>query len=226
MRNQDRVIVGIAGGSGAGKTWLSARLAAAFPGQATRISLDDFYRDRSHLSPARRRGVNYDHPRAIEWELLEQVLRDFRAGQITRVPHYGFADHCRGAAALECAPAPLLLVEGLWLLSRKEIRSQFHLGIYIDCPSNVRLARRLARDVAERGRAPEDVLRQFESVTAPMHEIHVAPQRKLATLVLRDPVSQMDIEGVVARVRELLNRPRSEAEPRIWKKDIEWRVVA
>jgi uridine kinase len=229
MKNREAVIVGIAGGSGAGKTWLSERLASAFRGEASRISLDDFYRDRSHLSAVRRRRINYDHPRAIEWALLANVLRGFRGGRVMRVPRYDFASHSRSAATTECMATRLLLVEGLWILSRKEIRAEFDLTLYIDCPASKRLARRMARDVAERGRTGKDVRRQFETVTEPMHARYVAPQRELATVVLHDPISESDIKGLEGRVRELLKESQAVGrpdQPRAWGRETEWRAAA
>ncbi len=211
--NPDRpIIVGIVGGSGAGKTWLSRQIAKAFPTEATEVSLDDFYFDRSHLSPDQRSLVNYDDPEAIEWGLLKKFLEDFRGGRPTHVPRYDFASHCRNAQRLECPPTPLLIVEGLWLLTQPNVRELFDLSIYQECPAQVRLERRLARDVLERGRRADDVHQVFEKVVAPMHNRHVAPQRPLATLVLHDPVSESDLERVVRRVRNLLHGEGGNAE--------------
>lgn len=218
------ILVAIVGGSGAGKTWLSRRIAAAFPGEVARISQDDFYRDRSHLPPARRDLVNYDQPAAIEWPLLRKVLSDFRAGQGTRAPQYEFSSHCRLGAIHDCPPAPLLLVEGLWLLSRRDIRNFFDLTIYVECPAQVRLERRLARDVAERGRNETEVRRKFHTEVAPMHNEHVAPQRQWAQLVLLDPISEADVQGVIARVRGLLEQKRTASD--CWHEEIDRRAVA
>lgn len=203
--NQGRpIILAIVGGSGAGKTWLSRQIAAAFPSEATCVSLDDFYHDRSHLDPAQRRLVNYDEPRAIEWDLLKDFLAAFRQRRPAVIPHYAFATHCRERAGMDCPLSSLLIVEGLWLLTYPEVREFFDLSIYLDCPAHVRLERRLARDVSERGRSVGEVRRQFESVVAPMHLTHVEPQRRFANVVLHDPVSALDVEAIVGRVESLL----------------------
>jgi uridine kinase len=198
------VIVAIVGGSGSGKTWLSRQIASAFPTKATTVSLDDFYRDRSHLENAQRCSINYDEPCAIEWDLLKEFLQAFRSNLPTQLPRYEFATHCRDPHGVECAPTPLLLIEGLWLLTDPEVRAMFDLSIFLDCPKNVRLERRLARDVVERGRTVEEVRRQFESVVAPMHHAHVDPQRRFADVVLHDPISDLDVEAVVGRVSNLI----------------------
>ena len=205
MNAEHPIIIGIVGGSGAGKTWLSHQIAAAFPTEAMEVSLDDFYVDRSHLSPEQRRLVNYDEPEAIEWALLTEFLENVRAGRPTHIPRYDFSSHCRSDQCAECAPTRLLIVDGLWLLTQPDVRALLDLSIFLECPAQVRLERRLARDVVERGRHADDVRRAFETVVAPMHVRHVAPQRRWATMVLHDPVSEIDLEGVVGRVRNLLH---------------------
>src|SRR5687768_13666250 len=111
-----RHIVGISGGSCAGKSWLADRLLSAFADDAVKLSQDDFYFDRSHLSPARRARLNFDHPRAIDWERLEQVIARFAQGRATSVPRYDFATHGRLRGETALRPAAILIVEGLWLL--------------------------------------------------------------------------------------------------------------
>src|SRR5437588_7214643 len=169
-------IIAIAGGSGSGKTWLAVQLQAALSPHATRLSLDDFYRDRSHLSPARRANLNFDKPEAIDWASLERVLRKFLAGKPARVPGYDFKTHCRLEIRRTLEPRPLLLLDGLWVLRRRGLRRLFTLGIYIECGARVRLRRRLARDMASRGRTRASIQDQFWTTVEPMHLKHVAPQ--------------------------------------------------
>lgn len=229
MNEERPTIVSIVGGSGAGKTWLSHRIAAAFPTEATEVSLDDFYCDRSHVRPEHRRLINYDDPEAIEWKLLREFLEKFRAGRPAHVPRYDFSTHCRNGQRAECTPTRLLIVEGLWLLTRPEMRELFDLSIYLECPAHVRLERRLARDVIERGRHADDVREAFEKVVAPMHIRHVAPQRRWATVVMHDPVSEADLEGVVSRVGRLLHARGGDNErlvPAGGLQSVDWRSAA
>jgi uridine kinase len=224
------ILVGIAGGSGAGKTWLSQRIADAFPAQVACVSLDDFYHDRSRLAPAARRGINYDHPRAIEWTLLRRFLNDYRTGRKPLRPKYDFTTHCRASNAVECEWKPILLVEGLWVLSRQGIRDAFDFTIYFQCPEEMRLERRLARDVTERGRRPNEVREQFRATVAPMHDLYVAPQRRRATLVLNSPISDAELELVIGRLRCLLadaNAPhRKVSQMQCWQEGRQTRLVA
>ena len=186
-------LVAITGGSGSGKTWLADELHLLLGKITTRLSLDSFYLDRSHLPPARRARLNFDHPRAIDWPRLEGVLSDCKAGRATRLPRYDFTTHTRVSNSEPWQPKPLILMDGLWLLHRPAVRRLFDLSILVDCPARVRLSRRLKRDVAERGRTPAAVRRQFRDTVAPMHRRFVQPQARWADLILRSPCSKTSI---------------------------------
>ena len=205
MKNQTKLIA-IAGGSGAGKTWLADRLQHAFGPRAARLSLDDFYRNRSHLPSEARAEINFDHPDAIDWPLFEQVVGNCRQGRPTPAPRYDFATHARLPGRENFVPAPLVLVDGLWLLWRPHLLQWFDLKIYLDCPAQLRLERRLGRDVAERGRSPEAVRGQFWKTVAPMHDQFVAPQAKWADLTLKTPVNRGELRELV-EILELELRP-------------------
>lgn len=192
------LLVAIVGGSGAGKNWLADRLETALSPLVARLSLDDFYRDLSHLSFAQRERVNFDHPKAIDWICLEQVLQDCQRHHPTRIPRYDFTTHCRRPEAEGWEPRPIVLMDGLWLLRRPSVRRLFAQRIFIECPSALRLRRRVKRDMQERGRDRRSVERQFREDVAPMHERFVAPQTRWATRILSSPIS-------TATVRELAN---------------------
>jgi len=197
-------LVAIVGGSGAGKTWLTDRLQKVFGDKAVRLSLDDFYLDRSHLSRGQRAKLNYDHPRAIDWPRLEACLEDCRAGRLCRLPRYDFKTHTRSSRREFWRPKPLVLVEGLWLLCRPTVRQLFDFSIFIDCPAWLRLRRRLARDLAERGRSRASIQRQFRETVAPMHKLFVAPQARWADVVLAQPFRDQEIHDLCDRLWALL----------------------
>jgi uridine kinase len=203
IMDRSTTLVAIVGGSGAGKTWLADRLQHALGSQVGRLTLDDFYLDRSYLSPARRSGVNFDHPRAIDWPLVERVLDDCRAGRPTRLPRYSFAQHTRLRQQEEWVPPHSIVMDGLWLLLRASVRSQFDLCVFLECPARLRLERRLSRDIAERARAPDSVREQFWKTVAPMHELYVAPQVRWADIVLTEPPSEEEIQELIETVRTL-----------------------
>ena len=198
------LLVAIVGGSGSGKTWLADRLQAALGKKnAARISLDDFYRDRSHLSPARRARINYDHPRAIDWPAFERVLCACLAGRQTRVPRYDFANHCRLTASREFQPAKIILVDGLWLLRKPALRRLFSYRIFIDCPAKIRLHRRLARDLLVRGREQASVQRQFREAVEPMNTQYVVPQKRWVHNILKSAITNQDVRHLAGQLSSL-----------------------
>jgi len=197
-------LVGIVGGSSAGKTWLAEQLQKLLGEKVARLSLDDFYLDRSYLPPSQREKLNFDHPKAIEWPLVEQVLKDVIAWRVTRLPRYDFASHTRLAGPQVWQPKPLILMEGLWLFYRAPVRRMFDLRIFIDCPERVRLRRRLTRDSRERGRTPESIRQQLKETVMPMHDKYVAPQSRWADVVMKFPFEDEESRQLADRLWELL----------------------
>jgi uridine kinase len=197
-------LVAIAGGSGSGKSWLTDRLQKVFGDKAARLSLDDFYLDRSYLPASRREQINYDHPRGIDWTRLEQVLQDCRAERGVWLPAYDFKTHTRIPREKTWYPKALVLVEGLWSLLYPAIRRLFDFSIFIECPEPLRLRRRLARDMAERGRQVASIRRQFRETVSPMHERYVAPQAQWANVVLKQPLQDAQISTLCQQLRDLL----------------------
>ncbi len=198
------LFVAIVGGSGSGKTWLAKKLFEALTPNAARLSLDDFYNDHSHLQPERRAKVNFDHPAAIDWTVMERALKDLRAWRPARLPTYDFKTHCRSENENTLAPKPVLLVDGLWLLRRRSMRKVFGLKIYIDCPVRTRRTRRLSRDMRSRGRARAAILEQLRETVEPMHERFVAPQAKWADIVLRHDFGEREVRRLTEQLREQL----------------------
>ena len=197
-------LVAIVGGSGAGKSWLTDRLQRVFGEKAGRLSLDEFYLDRSHLSLRHRARINYDHPRTIDWPRVGDFLQDCRAGRACSLPRYDYKTHTRATRSEIWQPKPLVLMEGLWLLLRPAIRRCFDLTIFIDCPARLRLHRRLTRDTALRGRSRVSIQRQFRKMVAPMHELFVAPQARWADIILQQPLRDAEVRQLCERLWALL----------------------
>jgi uridine kinase len=200
MGAQPPHIVGIVGGSCAGKTWLADRLQQILGNEAVRVSQDDFYHDRSHLTPGRRARLNFDHPRAIDWKRLESVLLSFRAGRTASIPQYDFTTHGRLAGENLLTPARVIIVEGLWLFRRASLRACIDFKIFIRSTTELCAKRRLDRDVRERGRTREQVLDQLERYTIPMFNRFVAPQEKWADVLLEAPVTAADVQRVAGEI--------------------------
>jgi uridine kinase len=198
-------LVAIAGGSGSGKSWLAEQLLRLLGKDAARLSLDDFYRDRSHLPMKRRGQINFDHPRAVDWAALERVLAGSKAGLPAMVPKYDFKLHASSSAGAPWRPKPLVLVEGLWLLRRRTIRQLFSFTIFVECPERVRLRRRIVRDMAERGRSAESIREQFRRVVAPMHDRYVASQVRWADMTVSSPINISKVQRIARRLEDLLS---------------------
>lgn len=199
-------IIGIAGGSGSGKSWLAVRLKELLGKAVGHLAVDDFYRNRSQLSPKQRERINFDHPRAIEWELMETVLKQWCSGRAAQVPRYNFAEHSRRKEAEWREPRPIILVEGLWVWRTRRLHPFYSLKLFIDCPPEVCLERRLQRDVSERGRSEASVRRQFWEVVMPMYERYVLPQARSADVMLRHPIDSEDVEVLTGQLRGLLEK--------------------
>lgn len=202
------VLIAVVGGSGAGKGWLVSRLCQLLGDSACHLQLDDFYRDRSHLSPARRARLNFDVPHAIDWTWAARALRECRAGQATRVPRYDFATYSRLTAAPAWTPRPVVLVDGLWLLRPPAVRQLFDLAVFLDTPTALRHERRIARDVAERGYTADDVQDRLRTAVAPMHDRYVEPQKKYADVILAQPFEERELLNLADKLWALLSRAR------------------
>jgi uridine kinase len=178
-------IIGIAGGTGAGKTTLAQTFLNALPShQSCLIPHDAYYRNLSHLPHETRAQTNFDHPNALETELLITHLKALINNQTIQIPTYDFTSHTRTIETIPLTPRPIIIVEGILLFENTSLCDLFNLKIFVDADADIRFARRLTRDVTERGRTPESVTQQYLSTVRPMHNTYVAPSRKQADLII------------------------------------------
>lgn len=185
MRTGSPVIIGIAGGTGSGKTTIANKLAAAIPdGRCLLIEHDAYYRDRSQLRPAEREMVNYDHPDALESELLAQHLARLRAGESVDIPIYDYVTHTRSPKTRRVQPAPVIVVEGILVFVESLLREQFDIKLFVDTDADIRLIRRIRRDLEQRGRSFQSVREQYYSSVRPMHLQYVEPSKRWADLII------------------------------------------
>lgn len=180
-----RVVVGVSGGSGSGKTTFCRELVDwVGPENVVHFKQDNYYRDLSHMPPEQRDSVNFDHPSALDFKLLCEHLMGITSGQSVEIPTYDFASHTRHAHTVQLTPKPIVLLEGILIFSQPEILELLSHSIFVEAPELLRLERRIKRDVAERGRTPESVELQFYSTVAPMHELFVEPTKVCADKVV------------------------------------------
>lgn len=180
------LVVGIAGGTGSGKSTLARRLEWAMqPQRCAVVTQDNYYRDLSDLSLEARSKVNFDHPESLDHVLLAQHLEELRAGRPIVMPRYDFARHVRAPGGVQVEPQPVVLVEGILLFAWPDVVELCDVKIFVDADDDIRLIRRMRRDIADRGRDVESVLTQYQATVRPMHQQHVAPTRRLADLIVR-----------------------------------------
>jgi uridine kinase len=202
-------LIGIAGGTCAGKTILCERLAEqAGAGQVALIRLDMYQIDRSHQEWETRVAANYDHPDAYDWTLLNHHLAVLAAGMGVHAPTYDFAVHNRSEIVRWIAPAPVVMVEGILVLWEPALRERFDLKIYIDTDVDLRFIRRLNRDVDERGRTTDSIVNQYLATVRPGHEQYIEPSKSHADVVLpQGGLNQPAFDLLLARIRELTRNP-------------------
>jgi uridine kinase len=179
------LVIGIAGGTGSGKTSIAQNIAAALPREAVAIIHHDaYYRDRPDLAPEARAQINFDHPEALETELLVAHVAALRAGRAVAVPVYDFKSHRRQAEALAVAPTPILVVEGILAFVDPGLRAQLDVKIFVDTDPDIRVFRRIRRDMEQRGRSFASIRDQYYKSVRPMHREFVEPSRRWADLIV------------------------------------------
>ncbi len=200
------VVIGVAGGSGSGKTTVSqAILERVGSERIDYVQHDAYYRDRSHLPLSERAQINYDHPDSLESDLMVQHLKMLRVGQPVESPLYDFARHVRRTETRLLEARPIILVEGILIFTDRAMRDLFDIKIFVDTDADLRFIRRLQRDIAERGRTMESVVKQYLETVRPMHLEFVEPSKRYADLIIPEGgYNTIAIEMVVARIQAMI----------------------
>jgi uridine kinase len=203
----DPVIIGVAGGTGSGKTTVAREiLKRAGTEQISLIQHDAYYKDLSDLPLAQRAMMNFDHPDALDNELLIAHLKMLKTGQAVEIPVYDFTTHTRTGETRRVGPNRIILVEGILIFADQALRELMDVKIYVDTEPDIRFIRRLERDLAERGRTMESVIRQYLSTVRPMHEEFVERSKRYADIIIPEGgFNEVAIEMIAARIKALLN---------------------
>ena len=178
------LVIGIAGGTGSGKTTLMNNLIKAFQEDVTILSHDNYYKRHDDLTYEERCQLNYDEPAALETDLMAQHLEQLRQGQAIDCPVYDFTQHNRSDETIRIEPRKVIIVEGILIFENQPLRDLMDIRIFVDTDSDVRLCRRIKRDVNKRGRSLESVLTQYQVTVKPMHEMYVEPSKKYANIIV------------------------------------------
>jgi uridine kinase len=200
------LVIGVAGGSGSGKTTVSTRIRDIVGrSHITYIQHDHYYRDRPDLSLEERSKVNYDHPESLETPLMVEHLRQLRAGQPVDAPLYNFATHRRMEETQRMEPARVILVEGILIFAEPALREQMDMRIFVDTDADLRFIRRLKRDINERGRSLDSVIQQYLETVRPMHLEFVEPSKRYADIIVpAGGHNRVAMEMIVSRIHAVL----------------------
>jgi len=201
------LIIGIAGGTGSGKTTVVHQIMNELPdAEVGVISQDSYYKKNSHLSYEERSHINFDHPRAIDFDLLVAHLKDLKLGNVVEQPVYSFVTHDRTDDIILTHPRKVMIVEGILILTNPELREMFDIKVYVHADSDERLIRRLKRDIAERGRDMNEVVNRYQNKLKPMHEQFIEPTKNFADIIIpNDTYNNVAIEVVRAVIKQRIH---------------------
>lgn len=208
IRHDRPYFIGVVGGTGSGKTTIAERVAEALPaGSVAIIAHDSYYIPRPNLAPEERDQLNFDHPDALDNALLVRQLDELRAERAVEVPVYDFSTHLRLDKTRRVEAAPIVIVEGILVLADERLRQRLDLKLYVDTAADIRILRRIRRDIDERGRSFEQVREQYYETVRPMHEQFVEPSKRWADVIIPEGGhNDVALDLVIGRLEKLLDR--------------------
>ena len=200
-------IIGIAGGSGSGKSTFTNRLKNFFGENITVIYHDNYYRANDDLSMEERRKINYDHPQALETDLLVEHLEKLKAGKSIKCPVYDFTQHNRSDKTITIHPSRVIVVEGILIFQDERLRDAFDIKIFVEADADERILRRVVRDMDERGRELQDIIEHYLATVKPMHYLYVEPTRNVADIVLNSGLNDVAFDVMKTKIERILENP-------------------
>jgi uridine kinase len=200
------MVVGIAGATGSGKTTVARRLTEALPrGSVALLQHDSYYRDRGDLSYEQRSELNFDHPDSLETPLMVEHLQQLRTGKAVGAPIYDFTTHRREATTRRIEPGAVVVVEGILVLADPDLRAMLDIKVFVDTDADIRVFRRIRRDIEQRGRSFDSVRKQYYSTVRPMHQQFVEPSKRWADIIVPEGGrNQVALDLLVARLRTVI----------------------
>jgi|SRR5690554_2869599 uridine kinase len=199
------LIIGIAGGTGSGKTTITARIIEKFPEQITILNQDSYYRAFNNLSLEVRAKINFDHPNSFDWELLLKHLKNLKNNVPVEAPVYDFKKHCRAEKKDLKKPAPIIIIEGILIFDNPDLRKLMDIKIFVDTDSDIRILRRIVRDIEERGRSLPSIISQYNDTVRPMHIEFVEPTKRFADVIIPEGGHNLiGIDMILAKIKSCL----------------------
>jgi uridine kinase len=207
-------IIGVAGGSGSGKSTVTKQIISTLNSHRDISVLyqDNYYKDRSHLSEEERKSVNFDHPNALDWDLMRVALKKLSNCESSQVPIYDFTNHTRKPESSTINPTRIIIIEGIFALYDDEIVEQMSLKIFVDTASDIRLIRRIKRDIIERNRSLEDICQQYLNFVRPMYKQFVEPTKIKADVILPHGSNIAALEMILSRIKAIINNDVSQLD--------------
>ena len=200
----DCIMIGIAGGTGSGKSTFTNRLKERFGDDVTVIYHDNYYRRRDEMTYEERTKVNYDHPSSLETELLIEHLKQLKAGESIDCPVYDFTQHNRSDKSYTIHPSKIFLIEGILIFSDEQLRDLFDIKVFVEADADERILRRIVRDVKERGRDLENIMEQYLTTVKPMHYLYVEPTKTTADIIINSGMNDVAFDIMSAKIEALL----------------------
>lgn len=200
-------VIGVAGGTGSGKSTLVKRLQEAFAGdQVATLCHDYYYKAYPNMTYEERAKLNYDHPQAFDTQMLVEHIKALKDGVPVEHPVYSFVEHNRMAETVEVKPSQVIIVDGILIFENKELRELMDIKVFVDTDADIRLARRILRDVSERGRSMESVIAQYTSTVKPMHEEFVEPSKKYADVIIPEGgFNSVAVTMLIESIKSMIN---------------------
>ena len=198
-------IIGIAGGSGSGKSTITRKIIKAAGEAHTAVIIqDNYYQDQSGLTIEQRILTNYDHPNAFDWTLMASQISDLSNGLPIEMPQYDYTQHTRATQTIRIAPVKIIVLEGIFALYDQALRDMMSIKIYVDTDADIRFIRRLTRDISERNRTIDSVIEQYQSTVRPMHNRFIEPTKRFADIILPHGANEPAIDMITAKISSLL----------------------
>ena len=199
------LIIGIAGGTGSGKTTITDKIVAEFPQQITILNQDSYYRAFNDLPLRERAKINFDHPESFDWELLFKHLENLKNNVPIEAPVYDFKEHCRSSIKELKKPNPIIIIEGILIFDNPELRNLMDIKIFVDTDSDIRILRRIERDIEERGRSLPSIIAQYHETVRPMHIEFVEPTKRYADVIIPEGGHNLiGIDMIIAKIKSCL----------------------
>ena len=205
MKNKKSYLIGIAGGSGSGKSTFAKKLKDYFPEDIALISCDNYYLSHDDLSLEERKKLNYDSPEAFEYSLMISQMKDLKNGLQIASPVYDYTMHTRSDKTEIIEPRPIIIMDGILIFSESELRNVFDLKIYVETDADERILRRLKRDVVDRGRDIDGVITQYLTTVKPMHNMYVEPAKMYADIIINGGMNEVAFDIVKTKISGMLN---------------------